>query len=186
MCPRGLPGPDDREAVGRLGKVDERVRRDQRDAGLDPERGNVARRNVRLHVGRVDDPAPHLDRRDGAVEEGDGDVPAAVVMHAEEAHTARRHQPLVQDARVVVADLVGARAFVKAGVRPVLVDAVVSERPRLDAVVGRWLMQTDERICVEPVPSGSVTAVDEDDLGVAVSDKVSANAIPDAPAPTTR
>jgi hypothetical protein len=93
-------------------------------------------------------------------------VPAAVLAHAEERHPSRRQQLLVEHARVVVADLGGTRTLVEAGVRPVLVDAVVPERPRLDAVVRRGLVEADERIRVQPVTARPVTPVDEHDLGV--------------------
>jgi hypothetical protein len=41
-----LPRPDHREAVGRLGQVDKVVWRDERDARLDRESGNVTRWNL--------------------------------------------------------------------------------------------------------------------------------------------
>ena len=116
-----------------------------------------------------------FDGRLGAVEKRDDEVPvavpAAVVAHAEEPHPAGRKQVLVEHARVVVADLAGGRPLVEAGVRPVLVDPVVAERARLDAVVRRRLVEAHERIGVEPVAARPVPPVDEHDLGVRVRDQ---------------
>ena len=96
---------------------------------------------------------------------------AAVLAHAEELHPAGRKQVLVEHARVVVADLGRTRTLVEAGVRPVLVDAIVSERSRLDAVVRRRLVEANERIGVQPVAARPVKPVDQHDLGVRVRDQ---------------
>ena len=172
---RGLAAPDQREAVGGLGEIDEPVGRDERDAGLDAEAGHVTRRDLRLDVRRVDDAPSRPDDRLRAVEERDDAVPVAVpapvVAHAEEADAAGRQQVLVEDAGVVVADLGRARPLVEAGVRPRLVDAVAPERPRLDAVVRRRLVEAHERIGVQPVAAGPVAPVDEHDLGTRVGEQ---------------
>ena len=52
-----------------------------------------------------------------------------------------------------------------------LIDAVVPERPRLDAVVRGRLVEAHERIGVEPVAARPVPAVDQHDLGVGVRDQ---------------
>ena len=100
---RRLPRPDHREAVRRLGEVDEIVGRDERDARFDRESGNVTRRDLGLDVGRVDDLAPRLYDGLGAVEQrrrrggrprycrGTRSVP-------NELHPARRQQVLVEHA----------------------------------------------------------------------------------------
>ena len=95
-----LPRPDHREAIGRLAQVDEVVGRDERDARLDRESGNVTRRDLGLDVGRVDHLAPRLYKDLGAVEQRNDEVAvpvsAVVLARADEPHPARRQQVLVE------------------------------------------------------------------------------------------
>ena len=60
---RGLAGADDREARRRVLEVDEVVRRNEAHALVDVERRRVPRRDRRLGVRRVDEPATDPDRR---------------------------------------------------------------------------------------------------------------------------
>ncbi len=172
---RRLPGPDHREPIRRLGEIDKVVRRDEPDARLDRESGNVTRRDLRLDVARVHESAPRLDDGLGAVEQRDDEVAvpvsAAVLAQVEEPHPARRQEVLVQHTRVVVTDLGRTRTLVEPRVRPVLVDSVVPERPRFDAVVRGGLVKADERISIQPVTARPVTPVDQHDLGVRVRDQ---------------
>ena len=92
---------------------------------------------------------------------------AAVLDHAEEPHT-RREEHLLEDLVVVGDDLRGGGPLVEAGVRARLVDALVAEPSRGHAVGRRRLVESDERIRVEPVTAGSEAPVNEQHLSVLV------------------
>ena len=68
---------------------------------------------------------------------------------------ARGQQAAPHHAVEVAADLGAARKLVKAPVRAVVVDVVVTERHRVDAGVGGGSTELDERAGVEPVPPGA-------------------------------
>ena len=69
-----------------------------------------------------------------------------------------------------------------------MLHAPAAEQRRGDAVEGGGLVQPNERVRLEPVPAHAVTAVDERHPHVVgmVDQGVVVNAIPVAPAPTTR
>ncbi len=165
---RGLAGSDDhvlrrsradvhqlvdRQHVHTVGHA-ERRRREGRDlrsevAGVD-------------HAGRAADPvAPAGDARDER-------VATDVLTGGVERHPSRGEQPLAQHAVVVVADLLGCRALVQARLGSVLLDAAAAEQRRRDAVERGRLVQPDEGVGVQPVPAGTVPAVDERDGDVRV------------------
>ena len=72
------------------------------------------------------------------------------------------------DLVVVPADLGAAGALGEAELRAVGLEPVLTERGGVDAVVPRRLVELDERVRVEPVTAGSMTTLDDHDVGVAV------------------
>ena len=75
---------------------------------------------------------------------------------------------MAHDLVVVPADLGAAGPLGESDVRAVGLEPVVTERGGVDAVVPRRLVELDERVRVEPVPTGSMTALDDHHVGVAV------------------
>ena len=67
-----------------------------------------------------------------------------------------------------------------------LVDAVVPQQPRLDAVVGGGLVEAHERVGVQPVAARSVPRSTRATSASVCASSVSVKAIRTAPAPTTR
>ena len=169
---RRLAGAEHRESARRLADVNEPVRRHEADAFVDLEAGRVHRRYLRLDVRRVDELPPDLHRGLRTVQQRHDVVPVTVLplvlRHGHEPDPARRHELLLEDAVVVVADLRCRGPLIEAGVGAGLVDAVGAQDARVHAVVRRRLVQPDERVRVEPVTARAMPAVDEDDLGVRI------------------
>ena len=83
---------------------------------------------------------------------------------------ARRDHP-VEHLRVVRADFRLRGPLLKASLGPTLLELATAEECRGDAVEGGGLMQPNEGIRLEPVPSRTVPAVDEGHPRVAVGDQ---------------
>ena len=71
----------------------------------------------------------------------------------------------------VVADLLARRPFVVASVLADLVDAVCTERQRVDPVIRRGAVQTDERVRERPVTARGAPAVDHRHLDIGLGDQ---------------
>lgn len=78
------------------------------------------------------------------------------------------------------------RSIVESDLRTVRLERSGAENCRRNAVELRSLMEPDERIGIEPVPTRAVPPVDDRDVDIGVIDERTVKAIPMAPAPTTR
>ena len=103
-----------------------------------------------------------------------------------QAHPPRRQEVAMHDALEVRAKLVRARELVEPRVRTDAVDRVVTERHRIDAVERRRLMQPDERDASSQWPPGACRRSTMVTVASECVRSASVNAIPAAPAPTTR
>jgi hypothetical protein len=71
----------------------------------------------------------------------------------------------------VVADLHAGRPLVEPSVRSGLVEQILAENPRVDAIVCRGLVDAHETVCVVPVTTRAVSPIDHHDIAVALSDE---------------
>jgi hypothetical protein len=93
---------------------------------------------------------------------------AQVLVTGEHPHLARLCEPR-RRLRKVFADLSSGRPLVEPGVLTVGLDPIATERQRVHAVIGRRGVQTNERIRILPVTSGSLAAVDRGHLHIRLS-----------------
>ena len=168
---RGLATADDHVAGRGLRNARERADRDAPNPVGHVERRRVRSRNAGRHVGRVDDAPAHRHARLHAGQPRSEPPLVEVVAHREEAHSARRQQAVTHDLVVVTADLRSACSLVEAGIPPVELDPVRTERGRVHAVVRRRLMQLNEGIRLEPVTTRPMPTIDHHDVGIGVFDE---------------
>ena len=166
-----LPEPTITYSDGASAKGDQLVDGNGPYAVRDAVRRRGGRRDRWGEVAGVDDapPAAYL-----VLPPGDArDEPslAQVVAVGVEGHLSRGEQALAEHPVVVRADLRRGRPLVQAGFRPVLLQRPVAEQRRGHAVERGGLVQPDERVRVEPVPTDSVPAVDHDHADVRMVDQ---------------
>ena len=78
---------------------------------------------------------------------------------------------MVQRAPEVVTDFRPAGLLVEARVEAGLVDPIVAQRQRVHPIESRWLVESDERIGIVPVPARRVTAIGQHHRRVRVGDQ---------------
>jgi hypothetical protein len=128
-----------------LGLADHRAaEHGRRDRGIDAEEQPL-RLEARepLHEPRDEALLPHVFAA--------GEIPDA----------SAGQKPAMHHVREVRPDLVRAGQLVVAGIRPRLVDGVLPERHRADAIEGRRLVEADVGIGIDPAPAGRAATVDD-------------------------
>ena len=75
---------------------------------------------------------------------------------------------LVHHTPEIVADLHAIRLLVQPGIESTLVDLIVAQRPRVDAVARGRLMEAHKRVGIIPVAARGVPAVHHDDVAVLI------------------
>ncbi len=123
------------------------------------------RRHRGLQIGRVDDSGANVDRVVAAGQRAKPAV-AQILGHRKIGHLPAGQQVLVHHLFEVGADLADGGQLVKPFVPAELVDAVAAQSAGVDAVVGRRLMQADERIRAVPMTARRMPAVDDHHLRV--------------------
>jgi hypothetical protein len=157
----GLAGADDDEAIGLRGEMRDVAGRHAANAVGQLE-GRWTRRGHRtLEISGVDDLPPHGHSPRCISKPRDNAVVAHILAIGEIANTPAGQEVSMHHVREVGADLVSAGELVVPGVCSGDVDDVVTERRRVDTVESGRLMQTNERICVDPMPAGSVASIDD-------------------------
>ena len=136
------------------------------------ERAGVRGRDRCLQVAGIDDLATYRD----IVKLSGGQVfdlraaasPAQVLVASQHSRPLGLREP-DRGPGEVIADLAPHRAFVVAGVLPVLVDAVLAERQRIHPVVRRRSMETKERIRMQPMTPDGLPTIDDGHLDIRLS-----------------
>jgi hypothetical protein len=119
-------------------------------------------------VGAVNHLPAHFDRQAGAGDQRFHFVGIHDPAHRQETNAARRQETLLHHLFEVGEQLGAAGQAVHPGVQARRVLRALAQLARVDAVVGRRLVQAHERIGLVPVPTGPVVTIDHDDLRVAV------------------